>query len=239
MAILLVVIKIWPIIKLRRYSLKQDSIIGLPMKKYFLSLCAVCTLFTLPAAADQAGWFVGMSLGKSEPRFESAPIQSIPTREDRENGYKLWGGYKFNRNFGAEVSYLESGKLTQSGFSDIPCPAGSPVCPAAPSQAYSQFIRSKGVQLVGTGSLPLTNKFGVFGKLGAVHADTENQCTVGSFSCGSTGRNTDLTYGVGLSYEMAKNFSVRSEWERMRLGDKTRSGDNDVNFFTIGAGFKF
>lgn len=208
------------------------------MKKHFTFICAACVLVALPAMADQSGWFLGMSLGKGEPRFESAPIQSIPTREDRENGYKLWGGYKFNRNFGAEVSYLESGKLTQSGFGEIPCAAGS-VCPGAPSQAYSQFIRSKGIQLVGTGSLPLTARFGLFGKLGAVHADTENQCVVGSFSCGSSGRNTDLTYGLGLSYEMAKNFSVRSEWERMRLGDKARFGDSEVNFFTIGAGYKF
>jgi OOP family OmpA-OmpF porin len=208
------------------------------MKKAFLFLFAGLAFGALPAAADQAGWFLGMSLGKGEPRFETAPFTAIPTREDRESGYKLWGGYKFNRNFGAEVSYLESGKLTQSGFSDIPCASGS-ICPAAPSQAYSQFIRSKGVQLVGTGSLPITTKFGLFGKLGAIHADTENQCVVGSFSCSSSNRNTDLTYGLGLSYEMAKNFSVRSEWERMRLGDKTRFGDSDVNFFTIGAGFKF
>jgi OOP family OmpA-OmpF porin len=205
------------------------------MNKYFI--LAACVLMALPAAADQTGWFVGMSLGKSGPSFESTPIQSIPTREDRDNGYKLWGGYKFNRNFGAEVSYLESGKLSSSGYADPAC-APNAVCPAN-VLAYSQFIRSKGVQLVGTGALPLTEKFGVFGKVGAIHADTENQCVVGNFSCNSSGRNTDLTYGLGISYELAKNFSVRSEWERMRLGDKARFGDNDVNFFTIGAGYKF
>jgi OmpA-OmpF porin, OOP family len=207
------------------------------MKKLLTYICAGCSLLALPAAADPAGWFVGMSLGKGEPRFETAPFTAIPTREDRESGYKLWGGYKFNRNFGAEVSYMESGKLTASGFSGAPCAPDS-AC-ATLTQPYSQFIRSKGVQLVGTGALPLTQKFGVFGKLGAVHADTENQCTVGSFSCSTTGRNTDLTYGLGLSYEMAKNFSVRSEWERMRLGGSARPRDNDVNFFTIGAGYKF
>ncbi|MGB9149373.1 MAG: porin family protein [Burkholderiales bacterium] len=208
------------------------------MKNKFIWVVAALAISALPAAADQTGWFVGMSLGKRGPSFESTPIQSLPTREERENGYKLWGGYKFNRNFGAEFSYLESGKLSQSGVGDIPC-APSAVCPAGPAQQYSQFIRSKGVQLVGTGSLPVTEKFGVFGKLGAVHADTENLCTVGSFSCSSSGRITDLTYGLGLYYEMAKNFSVRSEWERMRLGDKARFGDNEVNFFTIGAGYKF
>ena len=207
------------------------------MKKNSAYLYIVCALIAIPAEADQTGWFLGMSLGKSGPSFESTPIQSVPTREDRDSGYKLWGGYKFNRNFGAEVSYMESGKVSLSGSADIPCTGA--VCPAAPQLAYSQFIRSKGVQLVGTGSLPVTQKFGLFGKFGAIHADTESQCTVGSFSCSSSGRNTDITYGLGLSYEMAKNFSVRSEWERMRLGDKARYGENDVNFFTIGAGYKF
>ncbi|MGB8598161.1 MAG: outer membrane beta-barrel protein [Burkholderiales bacterium] len=206
------------------------------MKKYFTYLFTACALATLPATADQTGWFVGMSLGKSGPSFESTPMQSVPTREERESGYKFWGGYKFDRNFGAEMSYMDSGKLSLSGTSNS-CAPGA-VC-AALVQPYSQFIRSKGVQLVGTGSLPVTQKFGLFGKVGAIHADTENQCVVGSFSCTSSGRNTDLTYGLGLSYELAKNFSVRSEWERMRLGDKARFGDNEVNFFTIGAGYKF
>ncbi len=207
------------------------------MKKYVATFFALCLFFALPAAADQAGWFVGLSLGKSGPSFETTPIQSIPTREDRDNGYKLWGGYKFNRNFGAEVSYIESGKLSLTGTGDLPC--GGAACPAAPALPYSQFIRSKGVQLVGTGTLPVTEKFGLFSKLGAVYANTDNQCIVGSFSCSSSGRNADLTYGLGLSYELAKNFSVRSEWERMRLGDRARFGENDVNFFTIGAGYKF
>ncbi len=208
------------------------------MKKNLACLLLGLLFFSLPAAADQAGWFVGLSLGKSGPSFETTPIQSIPTREDRDNGYKLWGGYKFNRNFGAEFSYIESGKLSLSGTGDVPCAPGL-VCPAAPALPYSQLIRSKGVQLVGTGSLPVTSKFGLFGKVGAVYADTENQCLVGSFSCSSSGRNADVTYGLGLSYELAKNFSVRSEWERMRLGDRARFGENDVNFFTIGAGYKF
>ncbi|MGB8855538.1 MAG: outer membrane beta-barrel protein, partial [Burkholderiales bacterium] len=112
------------------------------MKNKFIWVVAALAISALPAAADQTGWFVGMSLGKSGPSFESTPIQSLPTREERENGYKLWGGYKFNRNFGAEFSYLESGKLSQSGVGDIPC-APSAVCPAGPAQQYSQFIRSK------------------------------------------------------------------------------------------------
>ncbi len=204
------------------------------MKKISLILCATAVAMSSPVFADQTGWFVGMSLGKSGPTFNNAPIDALPTKEERDGGYKLWGGYRFTRNFGAEIGYLDTGKAFSSGS------AGGCAPPlACPASLYTQQSKARAVQLVGTGALLVTGKFNAFGKLGAVYADTESNCLVGNFSCSVSSRNTDLTYGLGVTYDMAKNLSIRSEWERLRFGDKLRFGDSEVNFFTIGAGYRF
>jgi OmpA-OmpF porin, OOP family len=203
------------------------------MKTTFLVLLGLISLVALPSMAGESGWFVGMSLGRNNSNLTTdAPGIQSTNQEERDAGYKLWGGYRFTPYLGAELGLLDMGKTSNAGTS---------ACVTTPCAAnYSQQIKSRALQMVGTGSLPLGNKIGVFGKLGATYSNTENNCVVGSFTCGSNSRSADLTYGLGLSYDLAKNFNIRSEWERMRLGDQSRLGDGGrVDFFTIGAGYRF
>jgi OmpA-OmpF porin, OOP family len=206
---------------------------GDEMKFRHYVFIGLCSMVAVPAMATESGWFVGMSLGRNNSNLTTdAPGIQSTNQEEHDAGYKLWGGYRFTPHFGAEVGFLDMGKYTNTGTG---------ACVTTPCSAnYSQQIKSRALQMVGTGALPLSSNIGVFGKLGATYSNTENNCVVGSFTCGSNSRSADLTYGLGLSYDLGKNLNIRSEWERMRLGDQSRLGDGGkIDFFTIGAGYRF
>lgn len=174
-------------------------------------------------SAQQPGWFFGISLAHPEASLD-APAVTFSARED--NSYKLSAGYRLSQNWKAELNYLDMSKPSLTSYAFGP--------------GVLQEGRGKGLQLVGTGTLPVTERFGLFGKLGAFHSNLESSCTTNILTCAAADRGTDLTYGVGLRYDFTKTVSVKGEWERFRrFGGRDAVGDADRNVFSVGLGFRF
>ncbi|MNC93178.1 hypothetical protein D3C83_97480 [compost metagenome] len=70
------------------------------------------------------------------------------------------------------------------------------------------------------------------GKLGLAQTET----SVGGFG---SDHNTDPTYGLGLRYDFTRQFGVRGEWERFRLGGNPVTGKSDTDLYSINAVFRF
>jgi OOP family OmpA-OmpF porin len=191
-----------------------------------------CLIFGLAAGliiakpsfgADQSGWFFGLSMTRPPPRLE-LPSISFAGRDD--NGYKLSAGYRFGPHWKAELHYVDIGQ---------PSLKSNPTASDLASQA-----RGKGLQVVGTASMPLTEKIDLFGKLGAIHSNLASSCATNILTCSVADRSTDLNYGVGLRYDFTKTVSVKGEWERFRrFGSHDAIGETDRDFFSVGLGFKF
>jgi OmpA-OmpF porin, OOP family len=115
------------------------------------------------------------------------------------SAWKAFVGYDFNRVLALEAGYVDLG-TTNNG----------------PIRA-----ESKGPEIVGIITLPITDNFGVFGK-GGVHRLEVKRTTLGVSS--STDRKTDATYGAGLKFAFNKNLSLRGEWERFQMDNN----DNDL-----------
>jgi OOP family OmpA-OmpF porin len=95
---------------------------------------------------------------------------------------------------------------------------------------YSQLFDKGGAEvtafeLVGVGMYPLGNQFSIFGKLGiaSVNVDT----VVGSND------NTELTFGVGVQYDLNPKFGFRGQWQRYD------TDPNSVDVLSIGVIYKF
>jgi OOP family OmpA-OmpF porin len=175
--------------------------------------------------AQQDGWFFGLDLARSKVQLES-PGVGFAFRDDKDNSYKLSAGYQLNSNWKAELSYLDFSKppLTANAF-------GQPVV---------QDVRGKGVHLVGTGTLPITQKMGLYGKVSAFYSNLDSGCTSTYFNCVSADRGSDVSLGVGVSYDFTKRVSVRGEWERFhRVGPGDFTGQGDVDLFSVGMGLRF
>jgi OOP family OmpA-OmpF porin len=81
-------------------------------------------------------------------------------------------------------------------------------------------------ELVGIGSFPLGNQFSVFGKLGFAMWETEVS-GVGSDD------GTDLTYGIGVQYDLNPRLAIRGQWQRYDVDP------DEADMFSIGLIYRF
>jgi len=202
------------------------------MKTIKTLAAAALAAFSLPLFA-QAGngtaWYAGASLGQAQADVDCSGTTSC---DDKDSTWKLFAGYQINRNFSVELGYSDLGAVTASTPSFVLFPF---VIPAA-----NLKIESTVWELVGIGSLPVAERFSIFGKLGLYRADTDVAVDFGaSGSTSQSDSNTDLTFGVGLRYDFTRNFGVRAEWQRymdVSAGDFDKS---DVDAMSLGVVWTF
>jgi OOP family OmpA-OmpF porin len=147
-------------------------------------------LAAAPAAfsAVPAAWYVGAGVGQSNAD-DSVTIRSQSVKvDDTDTAWKVFGGYRFNPNFGLELGWVDLGKLAGNNAVDY---------------------ELKGATLEAVGTIPLADNFDVFAKIGGFSWDSDAS---GAISKSDSG--TDTTGGVGVGYHVNDRFGVRLEWER-------------------------
>lgn len=162
------------------------------------------------------GAYLGGALGQSKFKEwctgETATIRFTGC-EDSDTSWKLLGGYRFNRYVGVEATYVDWGEVTAS------VNTGARV--AAEQQSYG---------LAAVGTIPLGERFELFGKAGFLQ--TEQQTRRITPSPSTVDRDeTELHYGLGVKYAFTRNWVVRGEWENT---DKLK-----VEMFSIGVEYRF
>lgn len=94
--------------------------------------------------------------------------------------------------------------------------------------------------LLGVGTLPLGDKFSLFGRFGVARSSSDygQNLRVPSY-LGE--RNSDLKYGIGLKYKYNPNLDLRLGWDRYNnLGlEDIYNGQNEARWFSLGFGLKF
>jgi OOP family OmpA-OmpF porin len=152
----------------------------------------------------------------------------IPGCDDKDTAYKIFGGYQVNRNFALEGGYTDLGKAT--------------VNVTGPGGFVNAEFKANAWEVVGVGMLPVADRFSIFGKIGLYRAELKG--TVSSNVLGTTplngkDTNTDLTFGVGLKFDITNNFALRGEWQRYSSLGGSEVGESDVDVLSVGVAFKF
>jgi OOP family OmpA-OmpF porin len=170
----------------------------------------------------ERGWYIGGSIGQSDID-QSAAIPGLITSgtvDGKDTAYKAFGGYMFNRNFGAEVSYVSLGELTYSGeFFGAPVTGGT--------------IEASGFNVSAVAVFPVSTAFSVFGKVGFLRWEAEASDTTGGVPFSEEGEGTDLSFGLGLSYSFTRNLAARAEWERFEIDGA------DADLLSVGLVYRF
>jgi OOP family OmpA-OmpF porin len=205
-----------------------------------LTLAGVGSLLAASSFAQDSYYYGGLSVGKSHTPLDE---QAISTRQlplgvaasgfsskPNDTGYKVFGGYQFNRNLALEVGYLHLG---QSGFSATTTPAGT----------LDGNIQVQGANIDVVGLLPFSDRFSALARVGAHYART-----LGSFT-GTDGalpltdatpswRKGNYKVGLGLQYAFSPSVLLRGEAERYRINDANGHNTN-ADLITVGLVFPF
>ena len=195
-----------------------------------------------PAMAADPGWYGGLGIGYSKVKIDDATL-TVPgataftrSKDESDTGFKFFGGYQFNQNWGLELGYVDLGKFNAQ------VNVTAPVVGSATAN-----IKASGIFLDLVGTAPLQNNFSVYGKLGAIYAETKTDRTFSGAVVLPAGQvanakhtETAFKFGLGAQYDFTKTVGLRGEWERYyKLGDSNSTGEGDVDLFSINLVFRF
>ena len=224
----------------------MKSLIALKGSKAMLVLtgCLPITMLFGAQAADYSnykenGWSAGMNIGKSSASVDSATIRtslenngfgvnSVAT--DNSNiGYKVYLGYQAMPYFKLEGGYFDLGDF--SFFADT-----------LPQTNFTGSTQLKGWNLDLVGTLPLTERFSAFARIGVTRNETETRASSnGLINTAQYNQNDDDTqhkFGLGLQYDVSAAVTVRLEAERYRMDDLV-GNDGDIDLYSLGLIYRF
>ena len=179
---------------------------------------AAAAAFAVPAAAQDSGGYVGLSIGQATQHDSCAGVPAGVSCDDKDSAWRIFGGYQVNKNFAVELGYANLGEASASGF------------------GITASVEASAFDVVAVGILPFTNEFSAYGKLGFYRADLEGRSNVGISADES---NTGLTFGLGLRYDFTKNIGARLEWSRYASVGSDDFGETDIDLVSLGVVFKF
>jgi OOP family OmpA-OmpF porin len=204
-------------------------------------LGSLLTVLAAPSLAQESGnyFYGGGSLGQSRAKIDERRITDALqdsgltttgfSRDEKDLGYKLFGGYQFSRHFGVEAGYFSLGEFK---FRSDTLPTGT-------LRGQSQI---KGLNLDLVGTLPLTDSLSAIARVGAQHAWTQDEFSgtgaVIVTNRSPTAHSTSYKAGLGLQYEIASWLLVRGEAERYRVNDAV-GNRGDVNLMSVSLVFPF
>ena len=204
-----------------------------------LSLLTLALMAAPFAMAQDAGWYGGANIGRTQASIDDGRISNdlldsgLTTTSiednDRDRGYKLFGGYQYNKNFAVEAGYFDLGRF---GFAANTAPTGT----------LSGDIKVRGLNLDAVGILPITEKFSAFGRIGVAYAHTDGSFAgtgaVNVLDPNPSARDTNLKVGLGVQYAMTEALSLRAEIERYRINDAV-GNKGDIDMASIGLVYRF
>ena len=139
--------------------------------------------------------------------YVGGEVGSFEADDESDTAFKILGGYQINRNFAVEGAY---------GF-------------LFDKEVQGVNVEVTAFELVGVASFPIADKFSVFGKLGFAMWEVE----ASAFGLSGSEDGTDLTFGVGLQYDLTPKLAIRGQWQRYDIDD------DDADLFSVGLIYRF
>lgn len=206
------------------------------------ALSAVLLAGVVFASVAQADWYAGAGAGQS--KFKDSPTSCSDigldpgcsfSVDDKDTAWGVFGGYQFNPNGAVELGYVDLGKAKINNISGTV--TGIPV-------TGSGDFKATGVDVSLLGLLPFSNGFGGMARIGLMAWDAKASASASalgvSASVNDSATGTDLTYGLGLTYDFTKTVGGRLEWQRFKdVGDENKTGKTDIDLLSASVLFRF
>lgn len=216
------------------------------------SALALCLYFGLAATSQAAepGWYLigfggessasGLSQAQVDDNladiFESVDLEVVDVNsvlDDSDTGFGIGGGYQLNDHFAFEFAYIDLGSL---GYR-----AEGTVTDGVDTLAAEAVLASSadGPVVSVLGILPLGERFSVYGRVGLSLLNAKGTARISV--AGEEGRasqssqKSDPMFGVGVEYDLTKNFAIRLAWDRyLDVATENVAGDTDADLYSLG-----
>jgi OmpA-OmpF porin, OOP family len=196
-------------------------------------------MVTSIAEAAESGWTMGASVGQSKAKWDNDDISSyvlspaitgdITDVEDTDVAFKIFAGYQFNHIFSLEGGYFDLGR---SKFTVETFPLGS----------LSNEMSVVGFNIDAVATLPLTEMFSIFGRVGATYSETKASFAGTGFvtveDSSDTNSNENYKFGLGVQFNFSERFGMRLEAERYMLTNP-QENDDDIEVASLGFIYRF
>ena len=213
---------------------KASGLIGLA------TLASVVSPLAMAGTTDY-GWYIGGNVGQSSATIDNERITNLLAAggytttalygdNDRDLGYKLFGGYGFNENWALEAGYFNLGEF---GYLATTAPAGS-------LRGTAEF---QGLNLDLVGKMPIGENFSLFGRIGAIYAEAKDHfVTTGAVNLitdpNPSKRAASYKFGAGVQYDFSEALAMRLEAERYHVDDAV-GNKGDIDLYSLGLVYSF
>jgi OOP family OmpA-OmpF porin len=202
-------------------------------------IAAACLAGSPVLAAEDQGWYIGANIGQSAAKLDHARIyESLANSgvtvtsiddDDRDLGYKLFGGYQFNRNFALEGGYFDLGEFNLNAQTQ-------------PPGTFNGNIGVRGINLDAVGMLPFSERFSGFGRVGLTYAEADTSFAgtglITVLDSNPKEKDVQYKFGAGLQYDVSPALGVRLEAERYRVNDAV-GNKGDIDLYSLGVVYRF
>lgn len=190
----------------------------LKIKLAVLSI-AVAGVTSVYAAPDSdSGIIIGLDAGRAEARKN---CDGVADCDDSDATIRGDIGYQFDKNWSAEVGYTSFGTLFKSHDNNFDA-----------SQKASAWTVS------GIGTLPLGDRFGLFGRAGVARYEANNSGTVQGVEVKDR-KDVKPYAGAGVKFSVTPNFALRAEFQYYADLSGVDGSKDDVQSVYAGAVFRF
>ncbi len=191
-------------------------------KHMFLAAIAAAAV-TLPALAlaqDGRGYF-GLSIGPSKAKHwcgsDLPSGAALAACDPRGKGWKMFAGYRFNRVFSFEGSFIDFDKASLTATSS--------------TETTTVSARATALSAAAVATIPLWD-LELFGKVGIAKVKAESHEASLAGTTFKLGKNDNEAHvGLGLAYRLTREWDVRAELERIK--------DSRIDFFSLGIQYRY
>jgi OOP family OmpA-OmpF porin len=187
------------------------------------------------AVAADDNWYLGAGVGQSRAEIANNRISagllgqgSTTTTiddDDRDIGFKLFGGRRFGKYFALEAGYFNLGKF---GFTAHTTTGAN----------LTGSTKLQGANLDAVGMLPITDKFSALGRVGVTYLQTKDSFS-GLNNSSPKHNGANVKYGLGVQYAFTPALAARGEWERYRVNDAVGHNDGNIDMLLVGLVYTF
>jgi OOP family OmpA-OmpF porin len=173
------------------------------------------------ALAQSTGGYFGASIGPSKAKqwcsSDLPPGAARAACDARGKGWKMFAGYRINRVFGFEGSFIDFDKSSLTATSG--------------GASTTVTARATALSAAAVGIIPLGD-LEVFGKAGIAKVKAQSRDATLAGTTFKLGKNDNEAHvGLGLNYRLTREWDVRAEFERIR--------DSRIDFFSLGIQYRY